>query len=107
MVMKTIKLYVHKCLRCNEEWESKNKPEPYNVNWTKKQKKEYNEIVSMPEIKEKVKIDEIDKDIILELGKDSNIPSWKISDKLANSTSCVNTFTNLFFNVPIFSLHHS
>jgi DNA-binding Lrp family transcriptional regulator len=44
-------------------------------------KEDFNDFLSMPDIKEKVKIDEIDRQILLELGKDSEIPSWKIADK--------------------------
>jgi len=43
---------------------------------------ENNEIVSIPEIKNRTQIDSVDKEIILSLGKDSEIPSWEIADKV-------------------------
>lgn len=43
---------------------------------------EFNDIVSIPEIKEKIKVDETDKEIITRLGENSEIPSWEIADKV-------------------------
>ena len=50
---------------------------------------EYNEIVSMPQIKEKIELDEIDKKIVLELAKDSELASWKIAEKVKISEVAV------------------
>jgi len=50
---------------------------------------EPNDIVSMPSIDEKIKIDEIDKKILISLGKNANIPSWRISDKVKISDVAV------------------
>ncbi len=40
-----------------------------------------NDLVSMPEIKEKIEIDSIDKKILQHLGKDCTVPSWDIAEK--------------------------
>lgn len=50
---------------------------------------EFNEIVSMPESNIRVSIDDVDKEIILSLGKNSEIPSWKIADKVKISEVAV------------------
>lgn len=42
---------------------------------------EPNKIVSMPVISDKIEIDNIDKKILLTLGKDATLASWKIADK--------------------------
>lgn len=42
---------------------------------------EKNNLVSMINIQEKLEIDSIDKKILLHLGKDCTIPSWKIAEK--------------------------
>ncbi len=46
---------------------------------------EINNIVSMPSMGKKQVIDEIDKEIILSLGKNSSLPSWRIAEKLGMS----------------------
>ena len=50
---------------------------------------EHNNIVSMPNINEKIKIDEVDKKILIPLGKNSNIPSWEIAEKVKISDVAV------------------
>lgn len=50
---------------------------------------ELNGIVSMPSIEEKLKIDEIDKKILISLGKNSNIPSWEMAEKVKISDVAV------------------
>jgi len=45
------------------------------------EKNEPNQIVSMPLIKNKIEVDDIDKNILIELGKNCNTPSWKIGER--------------------------
>ena len=57
---------------------------------------EKNDIISMPKIDEKKSVDEIDKKILLMLGKDGDIPSWEIAEKVNISDVAVrNRIKNL------------
>lgn len=47
---------------------------------------ELNNFISMPQIKEKIIIDDIDKKILSMLGKDCTVPSWKIAEAIGDIT---------------------